>query len=244
MMSDLRDIFPYSSDAAAYLCNISERLKFFYLANPKTGCTTVLRTLQLAEFDGAADKLPEYTHDRSTSPLHSPLTISAPLNDVLRSDGDFFKFSYVRNPFTRCLSSYLEKIVDNADERRRLLPTLGIQSIEPISFLTFLLAVREQPDQWRYIHWATQALLVQSDRIKYDYIGRFEQFGQSFPMVLEVVGIPREYGVTGKFIRHETRAIDQLGQFVGSQERSLIQKIYADDFERFCYSKRLEFAAL
>ena len=230
----LERFFSYPSQTADYVSNVSDRFKYFYLANPKAASTGILRTLQLAEVDGNIRSVPASVHNRLDSPLRT-ISSSRSTPDEILAGLEFFRFTYVRNPFTRVLSAYLEKIVQEQSERARLLPTLGLAADAEVSFLKFLEAIRAQRDGWRDIHWTTQARLTQCNNISYHFIGRFESFSSTFPHVLERLGISASHLKASGAPMHATNANSRILEYIGPKERELIITIYESDFQAFGY---------
>jgi hypothetical protein len=230
----LERFFRYPSQTVDYVSNISERFGYFYLANPKVASTSILRCLQSAEVDGDASRLPDSVHERSRSPLLSFATASLSPEQIL-GDANFFRFTYVRNPFTRILSAYIEKIETDAEERERLLPDLGLQRDRIPSLLEFLKAVQAQRDDWRDIHWTTQSRLIQTNNIDYSFIGRFESFTQTFPLVLDRLGIDRSHYDALGSPQNATGANSRVQSYIGTAEREAIIAIYQADFIGFAY---------
>jgi hypothetical protein len=227
--------FTYPSETIDYVVNVSERFSYFYLANLKVASSTILRTLQLAEVDGDEDRVPESPHDRENSPIPSYTRAKTALEQVLASES-FFKFTYVRNPYTRVLSAYLDKIKNQPEERYRLLPTLGLPAESEPTFLEFLRAIQAQRDSWRDIHWATQSRLTQINNINYNFVGRFESFSTSFPRILNLLGIDEQFIARTRAPSNITGASDRLREYVGSKEREVIIATYESDFLNFRYS--------
>jgi hypothetical protein len=226
--------FPYPSQTAIYVGNISDRYRYFYLANPKVASTGILRALQFAEVNGDTAQLPEIVHNRERSPLLDFTRSVASADEILQGE-QYFRFTYVRNPFTRVLSAYLEKVLAEPLEKIRLLPTLGLPANSSPTFLDFLKAIHGQRDGWRDIHWATQSRLIQSNNIPYHYVGRFESFEHSFPKLLERMGIPKESHKSSTQALHATGAGKRLREFFGPAERDLVLTIYEADFNNFRY---------
>lgn len=226
--------FDYPTETADHLSNVSLRYRYYYFANPKVASTGILRTLQMAEVDGTGVQAGDAPHDRAASPLKTVLNAGIDPDRILGT-GDFFRFTYVRNPFTRILSAYLDKIVAEPWERERLLPTLGLPGHAPVSFLEFLQAIDRQRDGWRDIHWSTQTRLLQCNNIGYGYIGRFENFRSSFPALLQRLGIDARFAETMGTASHATAAASRMVEFMGPSETSLVIKIYESDFVAFKY---------
>lgn len=233
--AELEAFFGYNPHTADYLVNISERNRYLYVENAKVACTTIKRSLQLAEFEGDLELLPENVHDRSQSPLIAP-SGNMPLFRSIFTE-DFFRFTFVRNPYTRALSCYLEKFVENQYERERLSPELGLTASVIPSFEEFLIAVREQSPGARDIHWEGQAFLLRPHAMKYTFVGRFEQFGSHWKKVFEYLGLPA--GGQAQ-MRHSTDASSRLSAHYGWRERALVREIYVEDFLTFGYGFGLD----
>jgi hypothetical protein len=240
----LQRYFPYQPGRAKYLIDCSERFRFIYVANPKAACSTMRKFLQYVELDGNMDKLPTQVHDKQTSPLLSPDQMKSSVPQLFSGD-EFFRFSIVRNPYTRALSAYRDKIVSNSWERQRLLPTLGLPADSPpISFLEFLRRVKARPDFQRDIHWATQKFLLQPRRVCYHFIGRFENFNVALQAIAQRIGGPCETNLEAfRIDHHATGALAKLREHLGAAERDLIIDIFEDDFYTFRYSFDPAFAA-
>ncbi len=238
----LRKIFPYPVGRSDYLIHCSERARMIYVETPKVACSTIKRMLQVVELNGDLSRLPEQVHDRKASPLKSPKTIENDVRDLFFGGG-YFLFSFVRNPYTRVLSAYLDKFVNNAWERNRRAPKLGLDPDAEITFSDFLRAVRMQRDSEKDIHWMPQAFLLQPKKISYDFIGRFENFQIGFDLVAKRAGFTGDGDQA--LIRkddHKTNASDRVTAFVHDLERELILDIYKADFDQFGYSRDPAFA--
>jgi hypothetical protein len=227
--------FTYPTETIDYVVNVSEKYRYMYLANLKVASSSILRVLQLAEVDGDISRIPESPHDRAGSPIPSHVAAPTPLNEVMESEA-FFKFTYVRNPYTRALSAYLDKVLRDDSERVRLLPSIGLPAGSEPTFLEFLKAIQAQRDSWRDIHWVTQSRLIQINNINYNFVGRFESFVTTFPVVLELLGIEQTLLGKAGTPPNKTSAGDRLREFIGPKERELIIAIYEADFVNFRYS--------
>ena len=178
-------------------------------------------------------KNPGDVHNRDTSPLASP---SKDVDGFVKAihDDDFFKFCFVRNPFTRTLSCYLDKMVNTEYERIRLAPKLGISTTHIPTFREFLEIIAEQTDEQRDIHWASQTYLLRPNRVKYSFIGRFEIFRDHFKLVCEHLQIS-EYASDLSSSWHATNAYEKIKDYMGDTEIDLICRIYESDFRNFGY---------
>jgi hypothetical protein len=223
-------------DTANYLCHLSNTYKYLYVATPKAACTAIKHCLQQAEMAGTL-VFRDYgeEHKPTLSPLLAPIHSPQVYFDAFGVD-DWFRFTFVREPFGRALSCYLDKIVNSAGERNRLLPRLGLDPNAGIpSFADFLNAVARYPVEEHDLHWAPQSWLTQPDTVKYHFIGRLENFETDFQHVCDRLGIKMQ----SQSGRHSTRADEKLAAYYGAEEIELARSIYAQDFIGFGYDSNL-----
>ncbi len=218
-----------------YLSHHSRARGYIYIEVPKVACTTIKRVLQDGE-PGVSHPIPRDVHDRGISALARPGEDAVWYLSALRAP-EIFTFAFVRNPYTRALSCYLDKFVENPSERARLAPELGLPDETP-DFGTYLAAVHAQPPEAWEIHWASQTSLIRPDRIAYDYLGRFENFADHFGQVCRTIGVPADGVARGT--AHATGAGQRICDYFGPDEISLVRAIYADDFRTFGYGYGLD----
>lgn len=215
---------------ANYHINISERHRYIYFEVPKTGCSTVKATLQQLELLDSDRNPPANVHDRAASPLLCPSDLKSSFARIL-GDGSYFRFAFVRNPYTRALSCYLNKFIGNAAERQRLAPQLGLDPAGNIEFRHVLQRIAEQPTSRMDGHWAPQADLLAPDLIQYDFIGRFEGLDNDLRDVLNRLGVTIEPERRG----YTSNANRRTEEFYDGASVDLVQSIYRCDFEIFEY---------
>ena len=231
----LYELFGFDPNHINYLINISDKYKYIYFETPKVGCSTIKRTLQKMEVDSNS-QMPTDVHEKNLSPLLSPLQLENNFTHYINDE--YFKFSFVRNPYTRILSCYLDKIVTNLDEKQRMLPKLGLSPTDKISFKVFLLAIKEQSYSKMDPHWMPQSILLASNYIVLDYIGRQENFDNDLKKALAIINKtePEENNIANE-APHAVGANKKLQEYMTKEIIELIQEIYADDFSLYGYSK-------
>jgi len=228
------ELFDQHPDLTEYICHWSRRVGCIYVETPKVACTTIKRVLQSAELGPVgSSELPEDVHDRATSPLLSPGHDPDGFVSALTDTGGFC-FGFVRNPYGRALSCWLDKMVANEVERARLAPMLGLDPDRPPGLDAFLAAVADQPEVERDPHWATQTHLLNPHGIRYAFIGRFEHFRAEFARVCAHLGIEAHAGDLPA-TWHATDASAKVRSHVGEREAMLIRRIYEADFRNFGY---------
>lgn len=220
---------------ANYLCHLSNRQRYLYVATPKVACTAIKHSLQQAEVnDALVFRHYGQEHFPHLSPLLAPLDSPGLYFEALERD-DWFRFTFVRNPFSRALSCYLDKIVNSDEERQRLLPELGLDPAAGIpSFKDFLERIADQADHQKDEHWAPQSWLTQPELMRYHFVGRLECFDEDFRRVCQKLGIAERMST----VRHSTNAGEKISAFYGAEEIEIVQAIYARDFTYFGYDSR------
>ena len=232
LCSVISDYFQKDFVSANYLCHLSTTHRYMYVSVPKSGCTKIKKLLHEAEL-GLVVEPAGQVHWSEFSPLLEPIDdidtfISA------TTQPDWFRFGFVRNPFTRLFSCYQDKIVRSEMERRRLLPILGLPADAPApSFKAFIRLVADQDDARRDIHWASQCYLLRPDIVDYTFVGRFEAFADDLGHVCERLAITPLEPLEKR--EHRGTSSENIAQAYGAAERDMVAEIYRNDFETFGY---------
>jgi hypothetical protein len=224
---------------------------FIFAYNPKVACTNwkcVLRYI-----NGADNYLnPAIAHNRQESGLDFVSEQESPVNYI--SDASIPKYTFVRNPFSRVLSAYLNKVEpytngtrgENDDNdyfykvyrqvdlhRESFLP-----SESKVNFYCFLHWLSNVDDMHtRNEHWLPQVILLRFSEVKYDFIGKFENLATDAPKLLNLIECDLEFPSQEKVNFAPTRATDKLTQYYSAKERQLVKDLYNMDFKGFDYEK-------
>lgn len=203
---------------------------FFYNRIPKAANTTIVAALaQHSSFLCG--------HQRGEDPKRQflrPLLLSRRQVDQLEQDA--FVFTFVRNPFSRVLSAYLDKVGRLRHQGRRFLAWAQRhgQPGDFLGFCRFLDAGGLDLD----MHWAPQADILCLPLGRFDFIGRVETLDRDLPKVLK-----RLFGARAEMPSQRrgttTNATLQLQQIYGPEERRIIARLYRSDFELFGYAPTL-----
>jgi len=150
-------------------------------------------------------------------------------------------FTFVRNPFTRILSCYLDKILKDKKEKRLLLDYLG-QNEEPIethlSFYDFLSAIRSQTTAQKNAHWRPQYYQSYHQNMNYDFVGHFESLAADLRWICNKLYLDLETYYQRQD-PHRTAAAQSIQEYYGDSEAELVREIYQIDFETFSYNMAL-----
>lgn len=235
-VSPLRRYFAYPPGRVDYLTHISRRHRAVFVEVPKAGCTVVKRVLQHSERGDESYEEPESVHDRSTSPLGAPMRDGFDVDEIFAGD-TYFRFAFVRNPYSRALSCYLEKIAGQQRLRDLRLPKLGFEPREQVGFTDFLRRVAEQRPREMDIHWAPQHHLLSLAKVSYGFLGRFESFADDLHAVIDRLGLNAPPQLLGQPTSHTTHASDKVRDYFDDESVGLVRQIYRRDFEALGYGR-------
>lgn len=133
---------------------------------------------------------------------------------------DRFSFAFVRDPRTRIVSCWQNKVVDHngfdlAEDLRQELQT----------FEAFVDWISGQDMTTCNKHYRLQSQLLDLPNI--DFIGRFENFGADFDKVCSTIGIT-------PVVEHRNSS-HRREPVIGPRVKALLEDLYRDDLEAFSY---------
>jgi hypothetical protein len=221
-----------SVEEFVYAVNISLRFNCLYVETPKAGCSTIKHTLMNAELGIRLHYACfEDIHLRQFSPLLSPQQVG-PWSDYLGRKPTVFCF--VRNPYERLLSGYLDKIARPGPYREERLRALGLPSAAAVSFVDFVAALERRDAGQFDAHWRPQYLQSCYESLPPDFVGRFETLERDLRTVLTRIGIDFA-GAYQPELRHQTQAAALCGRYYTPDLRARVYGLYRRDFELFAY---------
>jgi len=148
-----------------------------------------------------------------------------------------FKFTFVRNPWDRAVSCYVEKFYDplpGSDFAEQWAnPLARALGKDHVSFEDFLEHIGGQSDDVSDIHWKSQYTTAFDDSGQpvCDFVGRFEQLDRDFAEVCRTVGIATQ-------LPHKNRLLHRkpYREYYNDDLRQLVERRYANDIRAFNYS--------
>lgn len=208
--------------------HVSPRLNAVYLSNPKVACSTVKLALQRAEA-GDPDWVPKRSvHDHNGSPLLTWPDLT--METWQAATRGKLLFSFVRNPFDRLRSAYLNRIVRRQNQgihRTRA----GFDPNYVPNFREFVLKICTIDPRRHDAHWRPQSLNLSNGRVTLDFLGRLETFQADWAKLAERLGLPTELERAGK----ETTKEAKSELIIDSEMQLAIARVYALDFEAYGY---------
>ncbi|WP_161596934.1 sulfotransferase family protein [Rhizobium glycinendophyticum] len=134
-----------------------------------------------------------------------------------------FKFTFVRNPYTRVLSAYLDKV-----KTGKKMPPLP----DFYSFCQYL----DRGGLHANAHWAPQSSLLLIPLHRFDFIGRMETLSQDMSVVGRRLGF-RAVDGNVRAGPKSTNADKLLAEHLDDGSRLILNRLYAEDFDAFGYTK-------
>lgn len=204
---------------------ISHSKKFIFAHVPRTGGTSItysLRKYSAIEFDTPDPFEIKKIYAKSGFKFHDKLQNIAP--HYL----DYFKFAFVRNPYSRAISAYLYiRKTERSVQHRRL---------KNLTFKQFLL---EQYSN--YIIYKTKGLQILAPQYDFlhscngdmlaDYVGRYENINEDYNYIC------RRLKITDTVLPHLNHSNNfGLGEYYDAATVSIINDMFKVDFETFGYN--------
>lgn len=233
-------------------CIVSERLHYIYVPIFKSAHTSIKRRLwQIENVYGYEVQIPEYYfgvhYSKKTPGIHKqPWPLSFTDNTVLLNylTGDYLKFTVVRNPYSRILSAYLDKIRPHKDldkEKKEEVRLHYSLRQYPESLACFVNQVCEQSDNKVNRHWQSQTYIIGFDFIQYHKIGYVEKLAEFYDFLqVQFPKIKEKNLDNSENILHLTSATSKLRDFYTPELQQKIYQRYKTDFINFGYSESLE----
>ncbi len=212
---------------APVLFFLARRYRLAYLQMPKVACTSIKTSLCLLN-------RPELAKEKESGNLR--VHIRPELSDVISNDApellDFFRFTFVREPYARFVSFYWSKIVGkDGNGPVRKFRELGYTP--GMTLDAVLDKVESTPEHLLDSHLLPQsAFLIRDGKLRVDFIGRIERFSQDLALVEARTGAKLNVAHLNR--TKNTRPEDAERTLTKRQKRR-VARLYAKDFELLGY---------
>lgn len=212
--------------------------KYVYVEVPKAGCGTMKATLGALE--GArlnethAQRFLDKPHNGVKSGAHvRPYQLPADLLEQVLTSNDYTRFTVVRNPSSRVLSGYLEKIQQGLRQSEEISQALGGKAAGDISFTEFLQVIKDQDSRDQDPHWRRQTDHIGLGMIDYNKIIHLEDLDNSWGKIAALTNTPDLDGQN--YCKNSTKATSKVDQYRTPETDALIAEIYQRDFAELGY---------
>ena len=216
--------------------------RYVYVEVPKAGCGTMKATLGALEAarmgPGMASRVQAAPHNRLlATPFVKPFQLTDDELERVLTSSEFTRFTVVREPATRVLSGYLEKIGQGLKQSTEIVEALSDEETtiapEDITLAQFLDVIGGQTSREQDPHWRRQVDHIGLAHIPYTEVIHLEDLDASWPRIAELTGygsIDQQY-----FCRTSTQAAKRKDEYFTSETLATVQQIYADDYRMLDY---------
>lgn len=223
-------IFNVSIYPPAYFVVKSKKL--IYIVNSKAACSTIKRALMDVDSSNRIN-FEHYSEIHSASKKLGFLH-----NKIDKNEMDYYFFTFVRNPFKRIVSLYVNKFED----REKILDSgffqykhyFGGIIDQNISFKSFVNIISKIPDKLSERHFISQDFYIEKSPKKVDFIGKLENFHEDYGNLCETVGIDNKMTISNKSFNYDYR------NYYDSEILELVYRRYKNDVIKFGYEQEYE----
>ena len=194
---------------------ISPKYKFAFIANPKTGCTSVSTALEnINDTKKIIGNLVPKDHNNY---LYSKHTSCSEFQNNHSEFNDYFKFAFVRNPWDRVVSWYnFSMYLSNVK---------NVETDRNITGKDFLSFIHEFENIWAN---------KQQNQCNFteccDFIGRFENLQDDFNTICDKIKIPQQQLPHFNKTKHKSYT-----EYYDDETKSIVAEIFSKDIEYFGY---------
>lgn len=241
------EILPITKQRFASQFFVDEDRKTIYCSIPKVACTSF--KIYLRQIKNLSNPYDSWVvHDPSKSGLKElwwHYSERAAIKII--TCPDFFKFTFVRNPFSRAVSVFLDKHVNGGPPytrqhwNRKFFGQLGFRasrfSKNPGGLLSFgqfvdlVGGVMRRERETIEPHIAPQMDMCALNEIKYDFVGRFENLEEDAKKVMGIIGVEKLSAFSIGKKDHPTNASSRLTTFYDEDVFRSVKCTYSMDFE-------------
>lgn len=234
-------------ESVAYGTFVSLEHKLLYTETPKAACTTIkhlLRELSHAppikyEIGPLHETRRDmFIHVRANVPLPSLIDLDNDTQEQVLKDPAYLRFCIVRNPYSRVISAWRNKIIQCEPGYQLIykrlageFPPLERKPIPSLNAFIHFLQSEQNLDNCNP-HWQRQITHVLYSAISYTHIGKLEALPETLSHLQSHLGTSTQLNLTSK-----NRSVgDSHSNYLTKSAAEIIYQLYKDDFTTFNYS--------
>lgn len=211
---------------------IYDNRKLIYISIPKVACTSIKIGLMANELDTSVSS-DEYMNVHADTSNYVRYSIK-------KSQDNYYKFVFVRNPFDRLVSCYKDKIkkiqhsgkyhFDTSYNKVLIKNMYGDMFSTNMDFDDFVRLVSKIPDWLSDGHFKSQYSMIYKNRCREpDYIGKFETLAYDWNV------IATKYGLEKLGDKNKTANDNWKDYYTNKDTVELVYKRYYNDITAFEY---------
>ncbi len=219
--------------------------RYVYVEVPKAGCGTMKATLggmEAARMNpGMVQRVQAAPHNRlNATPFVKPFQLPPDLLEAVLTGPDYRRFTVVREPASRVLSGFLEKIGQGLKQSGQIVDALSAttgEDITPedITLRQFLDVIAGQESREQDPHWRRQADHLGLGLVPYDAVIHLEELDDSWDRIAELTSTP---GLQEQFFcRNSTGARNRMGEYFTPELLASVTSIYERDYDELGYPR-------
>ena len=242
----VRNYLNYSiSDPLEKNMFFSKRKEWMYVQSSKCGCTLIKNILARIENNKLSIENEMQIHSKDFHRLKMFRDISTKEVLSFMTSDDVYRFAFVRNPFRRIISCYINKFVHKKDNasiiaiKNYCIDRYSLTA-ETFDFVHFLKFVREQNSSSMDRHWRPMVDAISYGKINYNFIGKLENFEDDFQKVLDESGLDDSNWKSLLELRNASSYSKPWREYYTQESIDLVKEIYSQDFTAFEYSVELK----
>jgi len=221
---------------------IDRKMKCGYVQIPKAACSTIKFNIISHFHEGKVNEstTQQVLHDNAK---HWIVYGSDDFSDCFfkKNKVKILIFTFIRNPYTRILSAFREKIELQLDSDKYRLD-LGLPVDRKVSFEEFLDALSDREVCEYDVHFMPQSCIVSDMFTDKIFIGSIENINEDLMNLLRVLKSNKVRALTSR-LEHKTASSNQDVIYKYFSNKDIVSKfrdIYRNDFDVFGYSDELE----
>lgn len=231
-----------------YSTFVSLPKRFMYFEVPKAACTKMKELLRSLEQGPALNLLvgdllesrrDMFVHARENVPLPSLVDLDDQTQRTVLESSDFLRFTFVRNPYTRVMSAWNNKVMLCEPGYEKIY--LQIKGALPphygkslITFREFIEYISTQCDlRTCNLHWRLQTEHLFLSALDFSFIGKIEQMADGLRRFQQHLGLSIASAGAARNVSHGS-AESEYNQFLADKVYSL----YHSDFEALGYDRK------
>ena len=208
---------------------ISHRHRYLYFVIPKCGSSTLRHSLE---------PFTDIGYPVTPFPQHMDLREFWQLDDASQMFNEYIKFTFVRNPYDRIYSGFLQDIFASKTWEKWILAKAAIFGSIGEDFNKYIeefAATADLMNDWRWITFKPMTAFTNQDRkFSLDWFGKVEQFSNDIQKLSSICNIQIKKARDRNVNSAQTDRYKYINKYTKSSIK-WINETYADDFATFDY---------